>query len=751
MLKSKLKLRVVYIFLVIARFFTCTFPGYIHPDEFFQGGQELFYGCGHSSTIPSKSTSQHLSSSLLFDKFQIENITPTWEFEHQHAIRSIVPPLLMTMFPLHVLYLPIRNILLDYILTHKDEYNTTFKSCDNHNIDTCVNEEEGNSIKSRIKSFNAIEIWIIPRLFMTLLSIFMIDLSLRYILTKTNDHDHDELLVIKIMIVYSSSWTTLLFLNRPFSNTLETILLTWLLYSIIKDLTNSLQCQKKEQQKQQTDYRQYKGSIVSYIIFGIICSFGLFTRFTFAFYAFPIVIIYIHEKSFIIYAYACQNEIHQQRSSTRWTGYVQEFVKISLSMLFGFLVASLGIIFLDSDFYNMTRIIHQPNSTQNDWISSITITPWNAFRYNSQSSNLSDHGIHPRGTHVMVNLPMLFGPLSLIFYFAILQYLYQWICAKKQKIQSINDNVVDNDMTLHCKAVIHRMCYGMIFCGLGVLSCAPHQEPRFLLPLIVPLLILHGGDIVERQKNCFKFSEQQAASHEIYHSIEHSRSRTMNVVWVIFNLLLLLFFGQMHQAGVIPSLLEASRSVTQSSWSRSLPHATITFHTYMPPTFLFRQGSIIGNIVKIENNLAEDCNIEDEPNDGGICTSSMNSILPLSKSNHHHNTCNDIHIIDLKGEGIENLVATIESILQCNHDTYDADNENYLYLIAPPVSIPNLENVEVSWKRFQISTEDMPSWTGLSDFISQSSLTLNLIRCSRVHGEDHPTLVADHNNFETED
>lgn len=36
------------------------------------------------------------------------------------------------------------------------------------------------------------------------------------------------------------------------------------------------------------------------------------------------------------------------------------------------------------------------------------ITPLNGVMYNSQSRNLSAHGLHPRMTHALVNMPLLF-------------------------------------------------------------------------------------------------------------------------------------------------------------------------------------------------------------------------------------------------------------------------------------------------------------------------------------------------------
>jgi hypothetical protein len=40
----------------------------------------------------------------------------------------------------------------------------------------------------------------------------------------------------------------------------------------------------------------------------------------------------------------------------------------------------------------------------------LTFTPANSFKYNSDPANLAQHGLHPWYTHLLVNMPMLFGP-----------------------------------------------------------------------------------------------------------------------------------------------------------------------------------------------------------------------------------------------------------------------------------------------------------------------------------------------------
>lgn len=45
---------------------------------------------------------------------------------------------------------------------------------------------------------------------------------------------------------------------------------------------------------------------------------------------------------------------------------------------------------------------------------SLLITPLENLRYNLDAGNLAEHGIHPRYLHLLVNLPLLFGPLALL-------------------------------------------------------------------------------------------------------------------------------------------------------------------------------------------------------------------------------------------------------------------------------------------------------------------------------------------------
>ena len=47
------------------------------------------------------------------------------------------------------------------------------------------------------------------------------------------------------------------------------------------------------------------------------------------------------------------------------------------------------------------------------------VTPYNFIQYNVYTSNLANHGLHPRITHLLVNIPVLYNVLGLAALFAL--------------------------------------------------------------------------------------------------------------------------------------------------------------------------------------------------------------------------------------------------------------------------------------------------------------------------------------------
>ncbi|MCJ1373558.1 alpha 1,2 mannosyltransferase [Loxospora ochrophaea] len=197
------------------------------------------------------------------------------------------------------------------------------------------------------------------------------------------------------------------------------------------------------------------------------------------------------------------------------------------------LTAALAIT-TDTAFYNPTThsitlstLIHDP-----------IITPLNSLLYNTSLSNLSTHGLHPHYQHLLVNLPLLLLP-SLPLYLSTLPTL---TLSHPPTLQNLPIQTLS------------------LLPSLFLLSLIPHQEPRFLLPL-VPLLLS---------------------------SIRLPRSpfltRLFLTTWLLFNSLLALLMGTYHQAGVIPTQLWLGQAASSPTLENI--HTVLWWRTYSPPEWL---------------------------------------------------------------------------------------------------------------------------------------------------------------------
>lgn len=137
------------------------------------------------------------------------------------------------------------------------------------------------------------------------------------------------------------------------------------------------------------------------------------------------------------------------------------------------------------------------------------ITPLNAFLYNVQSENVAQHGLHPRYLHALVNVPMLLGPVVV----SRLRPSWHWLLP------------------------------------LALLSISPHQEPRFLLPLVAPAIATCD--------TAKPLSQWQLGAHLAYHGAA------------------VVFFGFLHQGGLIASVRDLPSNCHVVYWK-----------TYPPPLHL---------------------------------------------------------------------------------------------------------------------------------------------------------------------
>lgn len=203
-------------------------------------------------------------------------------------------------------------------------------------------------------------------------------------------------------------------------------------------------------------------------------------------------------------------------------------------------IAASGVVFsflavaIDTGFYN-------PKATFTDLIRKPVITPLNNLIYNSDSSNLALHGIHPRYQHFTVNLAQLLGPVYILLIWSL--------------VTKGTNSAMFSLRNIRAYAALS---------GTAALSIFPHQEARFIMPSI-PLIL-----------TCFS----------------PPRSRIFLASWIIFNGLLGVLMGSYHQGGVFPTQMAMPSILTQSipkaTVANTQPIATVLWwKAYSPPLWLF--------------------------------------------------------------------------------------------------------------------------------------------------------------------
>ena len=168
----------------------------------------------------------------------------------------------------------------------------------------------------------------------------------------------------KCLILYSSSYITLIYLTHTFSNSIETILFSALLYYTL----NSLTCIETNE-----------NANFNLQIIGLIACIGVFNRPTFIIYCFVPI-------GYLLYKYKSLMKC------------------IVLLSSYSFMTA---VSFVTVDTFYYTSELEYKN---------LIVTPFNFLLYNINQDNLALHGAHPIYQHLLVNCFLLFGFQYLKFY-----------------------------------------------------------------------------------------------------------------------------------------------------------------------------------------------------------------------------------------------------------------------------------------------------------------------------------------------
>ncbi|CAH2218591.1 jg13583 [Pararge aegeria aegeria] len=187
------------------------------------------------------------------------------------------------------------------------------------------------------------------------------------------------------------------------------------------------------------------------------------------------------------------------------------------------------------------------------------VTPLNFLRYNSDLKNLNTHGLHPRWLHVAVNIPLLFNVLGVMAFSILLIQAYRFIRGQYSKLPKV-------------QSITGLMLFSLII-PVAVLSLFPHQEARFIIPVLTPLVYLYGSHFYPNDSDGIKFKRLK---------------KTLLYVWYALNIILTVFFGFIHQGGLYPFARNLHREI-KSMYGYHFH--VITTHSYSIPTFLLQLES----------------------------------------------------------------------------------------------------------------------------------------------------------------
>lgn len=341
---------------------------------------------------------------------------------------------------------------------------------------------------------------ILPRLMFTLLS-FVVDFCLYRLCCY---HSPRGLWYLPLSVIMQSSFACLTLFTRTLSNTIETILFSIALVLVCRTFRNnsrttgSARTRPIDKQDETLDYKNT-------LSLGIVISLGLFNRPTFPAFILVPLLFWLHEellKTSFNYTKVIKRSIIPLVTSAGLTAFFMSLFDTIYYRSNEFIVIMNALAKFDLD-----NLSHQLTDI---WV----ITPYNFISYNTDLQNLSKYGIHLPFTHMLVNIPLLFNVLAYLFYCK----LSLMLVGLGNYRPTISPNKTQTMMVLN------------ILTSTVLISFIPHQEFRFLLPLIVPFVYTFAFNVYA--KNSYL------------------------IAWVIINFTLTFFYSNIHQAGVIKSVMD---------------------------------------------------------------------------------------------------------------------------------------------------------------------------------------------------
>lgn len=131
------------------------------------------------------------------------------------------------------------------------------------------------------------------------------------------------------------------------------------------------------------------------------------------------------------------------------------------------------------------------------------------------------------------------------------------------------------------------------------LSLFPHQEARFLIPITLPLVFLHAQEIKDmdsrpalifKKQESVKDDQKQSKKGQLFTKSTQTDSKSLINLWIIFNCLLAIFFGFLHQGGIYP-LTAHLKEIMSKQTKTEVVHLVTTYMYPIPQSLLVQRSS----------------------------------------------------------------------------------------------------------------------------------------------------------------
>lgn len=116
---------------------------------------------------------------------------------------------------------------------------------------------------------------------------------------------------------------------------------------------------------------------------------------------------------------------------------------------------------------------------------------------------------------------------------------------------------------------------------ITLLSVIPHQEPRFIIPIVLPLVFLYAPIIKPPDTVMLKRQRERISV-----ILQSNKTKFINFgkIWFVCNAVFVIFYGFLHQGGVLPMTSHLAQELRTKPFHTKIH--VITSHTYSIPTGL---------------------------------------------------------------------------------------------------------------------------------------------------------------------